>query len=549
MTLRPPLGDAPVVARSRSFAPKAGTGPTTANMPVMRIRWTALAVAVVASVGPIAGGPARAAGPLGDYEDQAYARHDVDNVSRSTWRHTHLFTSPDYEAAMVPVAADTWLQGQGTQLEGLRSGRAYVGAGNILVGGSVGDPRVQNLFPDGVATTGVQFLSRTGAKLSGHVWWNARATHAAPGIVITTGSIQGHEHMYWWAAKALAAKGFSVFTWDVQGQGQSDGLGHAPGSSVPTTDGVPAQQNANFDQGTVDALEFFLSTPKAPYAPPGYDAAAVSRAKAAAAANDEHIDWVNPLSNKLDHTRLGLAGHSLGAFAVSEVQQCSDRSTVWSKLPICDGRSFPIRAVVGWDALSAPANANGVPFTPAVPGLNLQADGYFMNPVPSSTAPDPASHLAAHKVWTAAGLDTYSATIRGGIHNEFIQVPYVALGTRYGTDLAEYYTVAWLSRYVAGDRASTAALLAGPRDNTAYTSSPLLWPTAIGADYGTGPSNPWNAHHLSARYLSAFSIHDGIGRRARLVQATDLRAAAGLSRVGDWPGANADSVDSVFPAP
>jgi hypothetical protein len=498
-----------------------------------------LALALTGLVG------ARAATPAGDYSDPQYAYHDQDNMSRSTWRHTHLFTDPGYEAAFVPVAADTWLQSKGMQAEGLRSGRVYTGAGNALVGGSVGDPRTQNLEPDGVVNKQIFFLSRTGAKLTAHVWWNTASRGRAPGVVITTGSIQGHEHMYWWAAKALAARGFEVLTWDVQGQGDSEGTGHAAGDATPTTDGVPAQQNANFDQGTVDALEFFLSTPKAKYAPPGWSPSDVAKAQAQAAANGEQIDWVNPVWDRLDAGHLGIAGHSLGASAVSEVQQCADASAAKS-LPICDGRRFPIKAVVAWDSLSTPANANGYPFVPAVPAMSLQADGYFMNPQPTTTAPNPDGHLAALDTWQSAGLPAYEATIRGGIHNEFIQVPYVSMGTRYGTDFAEFYTVAWLERYVAGDTAATLALVSGPGDDTDYQSSPLPWATAIGSAGETGLHNPWNAHHFSVNYRSAWYLPDAPKGTPTAVR--DIRAWAGLSAVGDWTGANQDLVDSELPA-
>ena len=484
---------------------------------------------------------AHAATQPGDYSDSQYRVHDQDNMSRSSWRHAHLFTDAGYESAFVPVAADTWLQSKGFQAEGARSGRIYTGAGNTLVGGSVGDPRNQNLEPGGVVNQQVFFLSRTGAKLTGHVWWNTRIGGQAPGVVITTGSIQGHEHMYWWAAKALAARGFQVFTWDVQGQGDSEGTGHAPGDATPTTDGVPSQQNGNFDNGTVDALEFFLSTPSAPYSPPGWSRADVTAAKNQASANGEAITWINPLWDRLDHSRLGLAGHSLGASAVSEIQQCANRRAA-TRLPVCDGRQFPIKAVVAWDALSTPANPNGDAFIPAVPAMSLQADGYFMNPTPATTAPDPDAHMAALGSWKSAGVPVYQATIRGGIHNEFIQVPYVSMGTRYGTDFAEFYTLAWLERYVIGDTRATASLLAGPRDETDYRATPLPWATAVGSANQTGLNNPWNAHHFSVRYRSGWYLPDAPNGVPRSVR--DIRAWAGLTRVGDWKGANADLVDS-----
>lgn len=45
-------------------------------------------------------------------------------------------------------------------------------------------------------------------------------------------------------------------------------------------------------------------------------------------------------------------------------------------------------------------------------------------------------------------------------------------------------------------------------------------------------------HFFSARYRSAYSLAVAGGRRDEV---TDVRAAAGLSPVGDWAGANADT--------
>lgn len=145
-------------------------------------------------------------------------------------------------------------------------------------------------------------------------------------------------------------------------------------------------------------------------------------------------------------------------------------------------------------------------------------------------APDPLAHLGAYETWRKAGQDVVTATIRGGSHNEF-QVPFVAFGTRYGTQLADWYTLAWLKRYVAGDRDATAALVQGPRDDRLY---PGLDATT------TGRHNAWNAHHFSVRYPSAFSLR-GVG------SVVDVRRWAGLSPVGDWAGANRDRVDSRLP--
>lgn len=450
-----------------------------------------------------------AAGQADDYSDDAYREHDMENMARSSARQRGMAMSPEYIQAFMKTGGHAWWDATGNQLADLNAGRVHAGLGQVLPGGAVGDPEAY----DEMTPRRIQFLSRTGAKLSGRIW-GSEAPGPRPGIVITTGSIQGTEHMYWWAARTLARAGYVVMTWDVQGQGESESTGHAFGNVAPTTSGVPSQQNANFYEGTIDALRFFFSTPAAEYRPVGVSEDDAAAAKAAADANSEHLDWVNPAFGVLDTTRLGIAGHSLGAGAVSAVQQCSDQAELWKTLPLCAGQSFPIRAVVGWDSLGS-----GV--TPVVPGMNQQADGYFLNPTPSYSAPNASSHLAAHDKWVDAGLDTYSVTVRGGTHLEWTEIPWILPATAYGTKLADYYTLAWFDRYVMGDEAATQRLVDGP---------------GALAD----PDTPWNAHHLSTRYLSGYSLA-GVG------EVVDLRASAGLSAVGDWAGSNADRVGRETP--
>lgn len=466
------------------------------------VRRAGAAALAIALVGAVAAG-------ANDYSDDAYREHDTENMARSSARQRGMATSPDYMLAFMKSGGRTWWDASGNQLADLNAGRVHAGLGQVLPGGAVGDPQAY----DEMTPRRIQFLSRTGAKLSGRIW-GSEAPGPRPGIVITTGSIQGTEHMYWWAARTLARAGYVVMTWDVQGQGESESTGHAFGDITPTMDGVPSQDSANFYEGTIDALRFFYSTPASEYRPAGVTEEQAAAAKATADANSEHLDWVNPAYGVLDRDRLGIVGHSLGAGAVSAVQQCSDQAELWKTVPLCAGQSFPIDAVVGWDSLGS-----GV--TPVVPGMNQQADGYFLNPTPAYSAPNPASHLAAHDKWVDAGLDTFSVTIRGGTHIEWTEIPWILPATAYGTQLADYYTLAWFDRYVMGDETATQRLVDGP---------PAL------AD----PDTPWNARHLSTRYLSAFSLA-GVG------EVVDLRADAGLSAVGDWAGSNADRVGRETP--
>jgi hypothetical protein len=221
----------------------------------------ALALLSLAAVVPLA----QASG----YDDPAYLQHDLDNLSRSTasGRQLAYLTDPAYDAAFAPAAAESFLTNLGRQVADLPQGRVYATLGQLLPGGAVGDPTA---YHEQTPTT-VAFLSRTGAKLVGRVWSDGGPGPKAA-VVVTPGSIQGTQHMYWWAARSLADAGYLVLTFDAQGQGESETFGHAAGDPTPTGDGVPFQQEANFVDGTVDALRFLYATPAAPYVPGGWTA-------------------------------------------------------------------------------------------------------------------------------------------------------------------------------------------------------------------------------------------------------------------------------------
>lgn len=480
-----------------------------------RATWLVAAGAVLALV-PLTA--ARAATGPATYADSSYRAHDLENVQRSLERQTSELTTPGWDMALTTTGAESALTSLSRQVADLPQDRLHATLGAVLPGGAVGQPQDYQAG----SYRSVTFLARTGAKLYGRVW-GTEGAGAKPGVVITTGSIQATQEMYWWFARTLAAHGYEVLTFDVQGQGESETAGHAFGSILPTTAGVPFQQAANFEEGTIDALRFFESTPSHPYRPLPRTDGDVAAAKAQAAADGEHLDWVNPGANVLDHSRLGIVGHSLGASAVSAVQQCSDQGQVWKIVVLCQHTAFPIRAVIAWDRLSA---SNIVP---VVPALDEEADGYFLNPEPSPTAPDPGAHLTAERAWAKAGVDTMTFTVRGGVHTEWAVYPLISLGTAYGTMMANYYSLAWFDRYVKGDPMATGRILAGPTARDPRLPQPN--------------DVAWNAHHFSVRYLSAWHLHDG----AKLVDATDLRRVAKLSPVADWAGANADAIGAYDP--
>ena len=301
----------------------------------------------------------------------------------------------------------------------------------------------------------VLFTARSGATISGNVWATRSGPARRPGVVITSGSIQAPETLYWFAAQTLAKAGYVVLTWDPQQQGRSDSQGEVPDQD----EGTPAQTDGRpFFDGTVDALDFFFSTPEAPFRPRPSCETGTSHApkhdrRVAAGLNARH----NPLADMIDPARVGVAGHSFGASGVSYVGQADPR----------------VKAIVAWDNLREPSpNGSGrtsvrpcpadpsarreVPITK--PALGMAAD-YFSSE-PRSGDPDPLEKSEASLAYSKAGVDTGEIVIRGGTHFEFSFLPDKNFGaTLRGIDLASWYTTAWFDKYVKGDATADSRLI------------------------------------------------------------------------------------------
>ena len=235
-------------------------------------------------------------------------------------------------------------------------------------------------------------------------------------------------------------------TYDVQGQGNSDTLpAFTQCTSVSSCEGVPFQQNYNFFQGTEDALNWFESTPKRPYVSPAASARTY-----------------NPDYRELDRSRIGIAGHSLGAAAVSEVGQCDPR----------------VRAVVAWDNLAVTAGPcrtqipAGLPAaapkdpTNRTPALGINSE-YFLNPAPIASPPNPQAKAAAYAQLARAGTDTMQVALRSSTHLEYSFIPYILPASHYGERIAFYYTLAWFDRYLRGQPSGYKRLIATAFDRSA----------------------------------------------------------------------------------
>ena len=353
---------------------------------IVRRLSTMLALAALGAM--IAGGPAA----------QAFdPATEAQNFSKTQERET-IWGTPQYQLQLR-------LQGQQNQQRALEIALADPERnfhGQLCATGEdgcAGDVRLYDWEEKGYGIVEpVLFTARSGATISGHVWATRSGPSKRPGIVITNGSVQAPEQLYWFAAQTLAKAGYVVLTSDPQNQGQSDNRGEAPDEN----EGFPAQSDGRpFFDGTADALDFFLSTPKNVYKPriscdSGTSHAPKHSRRVEAGLNAAY----NPFWNMLNPQKIGLAGHSFGAGGVSYVGQKDPR----------------VSAIVAWDNLGPASVRSGVkpcPFDPeshadaqiTKPALGMAAD-YGLTPTPFTADPDPLAKSQASLAYSAAGVDT-----------------------------------------------------------------------------------------------------------------------------------------------
>jgi dienelactone hydrolase len=370
------------------------------------------------------------------------------NFSKINERNRHIVYTPEFLTAMEQQNARDFVElaqllagdPERNPLPNICANRKNECAGEI---------RVYDWGENYGATAPVLFTARSGATISAKLWATEEGPAQRPAIVITTGSVQAPETLYWGLAAALAKHGYVVLTYDVQGQGRSDTFGEAPDQQ----EGVPSQAGQPFYDGTEDALDFLLSSPASPYVPRlscgnanagiGTSHAPKQQRRAAAGLNAAF----NPFHALVDPSRIGVAGHSLGAGAVSFIGQKDPR----------------VDALVGWDNLRAPAPGPACPSAPetrtvpaiAKPALGMSAD-YGLTQTPFTSDPPRDAKNTAFEAYREAGVDAAEITVRGGTHYEFSFLPGMTVplplgaATMRGIDMVAWYTIAWFDRYVKG---------------------------------------------------------------------------------------------------
>ncbi len=417
------------------------------------------ASAIVMALASIVALAAAAAAPAATYDPLYEAR----NYAKINERAASDYT-PQFEAQLATQGAAN--ETQGAQILATDGPTAPYGrdpTGNLCfhhMNGCAGDVRLYGWsnFHNALVYP-VLFTQRNGSTLSGHVWMTRSGPVKRPGVLITNGSIQAPEQLYWYAAETLAEDGYIVLTWDPQGQGYSDTYG----AGVDRNDGVPSQTGLPFFEGTEDALDFFFSTPTKPYLPrPSCSTGTSHDDKQIARVEAGHASAYNPLWSHLDTAHVGLAGHSLGAAAVSYIGQLDPRVNAivaWDNLT--DVTSPTVLSDFGTTISCRSASSKWPePLTPTKPALGL-SDDYGLAPTPftPATMPDPESKNTASLALTRAGADSGELNIRGGTHYEFSYIPNPAFGaTHRGIDMADWYTLAWFDKYLKGDPTADARL-------------------------------------------------------------------------------------------
>lgn len=280
------------------------------------------------------------------------------------------------------------------------------------------------------------------ARISGRIWapMGSEPGDNLPTVVVETGSVQAPEPLYWWMAQALVRAGYAVMTFDVRGQGRSD-------QQTPNGEQGSNANSTVFWDGLVNAIDFFRSTDINTY-PHN-----VTCADTYPTETTPH----NPFHDRMDHDRLGIVGHSLGATGISVVQSYgAEGADPWPGLIDDDN---PVDVAVGWDSLRSSGGGGSPAVVPRVPAMGHSSE-YGLTPTLFLQPPDPEGHKGAFSAWKEAGLPIFQLTIQGSSHYEWSLIPTFPTTSwcpdpsdgvcqdGWGRPLAEHYSLAWLDRWL-----------------------------------------------------------------------------------------------------
>ncbi len=131
--------------------------------------------------------------------------------------------------------------------------------------------------------------------LYGEIYYPSEQSGTYPGIVFCEG-FAGYVEAYSWIPKALAEQGYVVLLYDYPGQGRSEGIFGNRNISIPSL-------NFYFRFGVLFEVPLHYMS----------DELVTATMDAVTYLTDE-----SPIKNLVDNTSIGLIGHSLGSFTVTE---------------------------------------------------------------------------------------------------------------------------------------------------------------------------------------------------------------------------------------
>jgi len=335
-----------------------------------------------------------------------------------------------------------------------------------------GDPRraLAVWAPARGAALETTFENRYGAKIAVTLLRpKGDAPRVLPSVIIVPGLGQGVRRAYYFLAQDLAEHGYLTLVFDPQAQGASDAQGR-PETCQPGGAWQQPQEMGLREQGECAGR------------PPPEDAAALASANSFVThlllgSDVDHTEtaatyrriaptfvlgaldasaWLlsaaNPWRAWVDPARLALAGHSAGAYGAAQAANGDPQ------------RRF--RAAVALDGYH-PVDLGVAPRVPTLWLLSEQETTLRLVPPRNPRTLHPT--WASYDAFRAARVPAGHLTLRSSTHLDFSDA--AGLASRYAARWASYHALAWLDRFVKGERDGTARIFAERFDRSVDVSS------------------------------------------------------------------------------
>ena len=381
---------------------------------------------------------------------------DAADLCRSRERLQDQNSHPEFQLEYPEEIADYWPDHAADLVEGYRSPIHHI------PGAEVADPyRLDwNWQEKGRGwRKPIEFVNRSGARLRGNLWFPPGPEPALGGsaarrpLVVVTNGGDSYEEGYRWAAQGLAEAGYIVLTFDPQGHGSSDRCGTSGASEdCPDSSALSYVEDVRQVRDLEDALDWTLAS--------------------------EYRGYV-------DASSIGLAGHSLGAYASMVVGH----------------RDARVDAIVMWDSFGEPPAGLSLRTPTMIQGSELRDVCPLVTPqscrdtvelpngarLPGNTGPDDHIAVQLAERLQAAGVPMAEIILSGSTHFEWFY-GYAVVNTpasRLGERVAMHYTLAWFDRWLLGPQSSAEAERA-----TSRLTAMAFDDSSDGSSIGTGHWDP-----------------------------------------------------------